>query len=83
MEFKFSDLFFQKLTSVRGSGWLLPFKAFSGSFLSSALICFVQCVRAVSRIAALSFEDYDLSPPVWSIGGRGSMVRPFTWPMVT
>jgi hypothetical protein len=82
MLLRFSDLFFQKSSSVKGSGWPPDLRAFSGSYLSTFLICFYQWIMAVSRMCALSLDEVR-SLEVTSYGGSGRRVRPFTWPMVT
>mmetsp|Transcript_26845 Transcript_26845/g.4874 ORF Transcript_26845/g.4874 Transcript_26845/m.4874 type:complete len:83 (-) Transcript_26845:476-724(-) len=82
MEFKFSALFFQKSNSTSGLGSVPDFNAVSGSYFNTFLICLVHVITAPSSTCALSLEEI-LSEVVVSCGGMGSIVLPFTSPMVT
>lgn len=67
MLLRFSDLFFQKSSSVKGSGWPPDLRAFSGSYLSTFLICFYQWIMAAKfelKKAVTNFQE--CVPCLWT-----------------
>lgn len=60
---RFSDLFYQKSSSVMGSGCLPSFKEFSGSCLRTFFINFYQWIMAANlklKLFKLTFKDMGL-----------------------